>query len=302
MLILKVGAGLLALISAAIIFYLERKPKSLISFEGAALIFFVASSGGYIYSDYRDEADKQASELEFRNVMTEISKDILKSSHPYHPKEVRFDYCFDMNVFMSMAQRIWKTDTPYKAFSAVSYEREKAFREMFGSSITLIFTKDSTFRDGPYRDLDHDKANLLLEPHQATAVGNYTHPMMNAIEAGSDNADYCQEVIFSIPEIGFNAFDAYNAVHSRSYYDLSGTNFFIYLKASTSAQQNGVASPRIKNLSIAFGNGVRKFYLRKGDDVKSVRYENGIAYRQASGISAIETDYPSISGRFESLN
>lgn len=299
----KMIVGVTALLLAVITFIFEMRgrPLSLCARMGAAFLI-VSTGGGYIVLDYLEEVRVRTSEMEFRNVMTEISKDILRSSHPYHPKEVRFDYCFDMNVFMSMAQRIWDADSPYKAFSAATSEREKAFQETFGSSITLIYTKNEAFRDRRNRDLKHDVANLLLEPHQATGVGNYTYSMMNAIKSETDNVEFCQQVIFSIPEIGFNAFDSFNAVKARSYYDLSGTNFFIYIKASTRAQQNGVTSPRIKNLSIAFGNGARKSYLRKGDDVKSVQFENGVAYRQASGIPEIEIDYPSILRRFEGLN
>ncbi|UTW51909.1 hypothetical protein KFF05_00450 [bacterium SCSIO 12827] len=294
-LFLKVLVGVFAFVSAIITFiaqgkdanwHLWRVSRTILRVTGFTC--FVLSSVGYIYFDYRDETLRQAADAEFRAAMIDVSRDIMRSAHPYHPKEVRFDYCFDSKDLMAIAKKKWGDVSLAEAQSSIRNLGEKAFREIFGSSVTIFFTKQKTFREGFYRDLKSDIAVIHLEPHQVSKVIHFPR-----IEETSEKA-FCQHVIFSVPEVGFNAFDSYNAVQAHSYYDLTGSHFFLYLKASKLAQILGLSSPFAKNLSVAFGNGVRKFYLQKDKRVESKTIKAGRAYRQESDIPAIEEDYPSL--------
>lgn len=297
MLIFKVLTGALALISAIIIFLIERNPKSFISKEGLALFLFVISSVGYIYFDFRDEYDKKEENLQFRKVMTAISKDILRSAHPYHPKRLTFDYCLERDVFMSVAKTAWKEDNIVKAQNTAA-NGTRAYAEDFGSGISIVFTHDPEFREGNYRKKDSDVANLLLTSHQVSQVMQTGYVR----QTPDGKREVCQAVVFNIPEAGFNAFDSLNAVSALSYYDLAGTYVFLYVYPSKHAFKNGVTAPVIKNPFLVFGNGARKAYLKFNDDVRSKQLTNGVAYRQSADIPKIEEDFPSITGRFDRNN
>jgi len=227
--------------------------------------------------------------------MTEISKDILKSSHSYSPKKVRFKYCISTDILLKVTRKKWKNLPLPSLLQKIKQEGEKVYQNITGAEVTLYFTNDPKFRTKFYRDLKVDKAILHIEPQLATSVTHY--PFSNSEEQPTS---FCQDISFDVPESGFNAFDSYNAVDAQSYYDLADTKLYIYLKAPKYKRYLGLKKPTIENLSVTFGNGVTQYYLQENDQIETRPFTDGsgIAYRQKSKIPSIEKDFPSLISRF----
>ncbi|NVK17240.1 MAG: hypothetical protein HWE30_00945 [Methylocystaceae bacterium] len=308
MLILKVFAGVTALISACITYFIQQTDQEWLLFQkdrkfwskiGFGLLFL--SSISFIGLDYLEEKEKQATDIKFRTVMTEISKDILKSSHPYAPKEIYIEYCFEESIISSIGIQKWGENNLHKVKKLIAREGNKGFEEIFGSTISIHFSKSKKFRTSFHRNTEDDIANLLIEPKQIRAVTHFGYPVTIKNTDSKETPAFCQAVLFDIPETGYNVFDTFNAISARSYYDLAGTYVFIYLKTTKDAQSFKVKSPQLKKFYILFGNGVKKFYLDKNDKFERRVFgdETGMAYRQNADIPRIEMDYKSLSTRFD---
>ncbi|NVJ92359.1 MAG: hypothetical protein HWE34_11915 [Methylocystaceae bacterium] len=295
-LILKLVAGFFAFIAACITFLLQKNesPKSqstINHWKKVSFIFLALSSISYLVLDYLEVEEKRQSELDFRNSMTKISKEILKSNHPYSPKQVRFDYCLNEESLKNIGKRKWGTDSVIEVLSKIEQLREDGFKHLFGAEVTLIFTPEDNFRPSSHtRYIDKDIATLSFQPHQVSEVWNTARSTTKA------PIPYCQNWVIEVPEAGFNMFDNFNAIDAQSYYDLANTNLYIYVTATKWALHNGFTSPAIKNLSITFGNGITKFYLKKEDTPERIHTQDksGVAYKQKSGIPPIEKDFPAL--------